>query len=109
MAADETPFVVDTYEWLYATSKIFLTPPIFPSEELKKKRSRPTATHIMDHHHTFLQLLELLCAPSSTVTVRQRLFKLTEEHDLPLPLSATIAKICRERGAINLDAEVKHP
>ena len=29
----------------------------------KKKRSPPTATPIIDHHLTFLQLLELPCAP----------------------------------------------
>ena len=43
-----------------------VTPPIFPSEEQKKnkqKRSQPTATRIVDHHLTFLQLLELPCAP----------------------------------------------
>ena len=82
-------------------------PPIFPSEEKKKKRSRPTATRIMDHHLTFLQLLELLCTPSSTVAIRQRLSKLTEEHDLPLPLSASNLK----RGAINLEGGgvLQHP
>ena len=54
----------------------------------------------MDHHLTFLQLLELLYVPSSTVAVRQRLSKLTDEHDLPLPLSASKNL---ERGAINLE------
>ena len=80
--------------------KFFLTPPIFPSEEQKKKKVSPTATRIMDYHLTFLQLLELLCAPSSTIAIGQRLSKLTEEHDLPLPLSASKNL---ERGAINLE------
>ena len=38
-------------------------PPIFPSED-RKKRSQPTATRIIAHHLTFLQLFEPLCAPS---------------------------------------------
>jgi len=42
--------------------KFFIMPPIFPSQE-QKKRSQPTATRIMDHHLTFLQLLELPYAP----------------------------------------------
>ena len=68
--------------------KIFLKPPIFPSQD-QKNRSQLTATRIINHHLTFLQLLQPLCAPSSTVTVRQRLSKLTEEYDLPVPLSAS--------------------
>ena len=49
--------------------KVFLMPPIFPSEEQIKKK-------------------------------KKRLTKLTEEHDLPLPLSASKNL---ERGAINLE------
>ena len=79
--------------------KFFLTPPIFPSEEQKKK----VLTRIMDHHLTFLQQLELLCAPSSTVTVRKKLSKFTEEHDLPLPSKNL------ERGAINLEGGASAP
>ena len=60
----------------------------------------------MDHHLTFLQLLELLCAPSSVVAIRQRISKLTEEHDLPLPLSASKNL---ERGAINLEGGASAP
>ena len=48
-----------------------------------------------------LQLLKPLCAPSFTVAVRQRLFKLTEEHDLPVPLSANTNL---DRSAINRTA-----
>ena len=60
----------------------------------------------MDHHLTFLQLLELLCTPSSTIAVRQRLSKLTEEHDLSLPLSASKNL---ERGVINLEGGASAP
>jgi len=68
----------------------FITPPIFPSEQQKKKkRSQPTATRIMDHHLTFLQLLELPCATAVT----RRLSKLTEERDLPVPLKFQLAKL----------------
>ena len=64
--------------------KFFLKPPIFPSED-QKKGLNLTNTRIMDHHLTFLQLLELPC----TLFHRRRYTKLTEARDLPVPLSAS--------------------
>jgi len=84
--------------------KFFVTHPIFPSEE-QKKRSQPTATRIMDHHLTFLQLLELPCTPLP-VAVTRRLSKLTEDHDLPVPLSASKTL---DKGAINLEGGASAP
>ena len=44
--------------------KFFVTLQFFQvKSKKKKKRSQPTATRIMDHHLTFLQLLKLPCAP----------------------------------------------
>jgi len=44
--------------------------------------------------------------PSSTIAVRQRLSKLTEEHDLPVPLSTSKTL---DRGAINLEGGAEAP
>jgi len=44
--------------------------------------------------------------PSSTVAVTRRLSKLTEEHDLPVPLSASKTL---DRGAINLEGGASAP
>ena len=76
--------------------KFFVTPPIFPSEDKKKKRSQPTATRIMDHH---LTLLELPCTPLPPSPLHED-YPFTEEHDLPVPLSASKTL---DKGAINLE------
>ena len=60
-----------------------------------KKRSWPTATRIMDRHLTFLQLLELLCAPFPTDKDYLRSLKNMTCHALPLSASKNL-----ERGAI---------
>ena len=88
-----------------AGDKFFVKPPIFPSEEQKNKQKKGldlTDTRIMDHHLTFLQLLELPC----TLFHRRRYTKLTEARDLPVPLSASKTL---ERGAINLEGVLQHP
>jgi len=79
--------------------KFFVTLPIFPSENQKKKKkglNLATATRIMDHH---LTLLELPCAPLPPSPLHED-YPFTEEHDLPVPLSASKTL---DRGAINLE------
>jgi len=44
--------------------------------------------------------------PSSTITVTRRLSKLTEEGDLPVPLSTSKTL---DRGAINLEGGASAP
>ena len=82
--------------------KFFIAPPIFPSEE-QKKRSQPTATRIMDHHLTFLQLLELPCAPLPPSPLHKDYLNSLWRTWLPVP-SKTL-----DRGAINLEGGASAP
>ena len=65
----------------------------------KKKRSQPTATRILDHH---LTLLELPCTTLPPSPLHED-YPFTEEHDLPVPFK-TLDKGAIE-GAINLEGK----
>ena len=107
MAADQTPFVVDTYVCLDATSQIFPNASNFSKRRAKKKTK--VSTYCYSRYGSSPNLFATTRASmrlSSTITIRQRLSKLTEEHDLPLPLSASKNL---ERGVINLEGGCAPP
>jgi len=78
-------------------TNFFVMPPIFPSEEQKKKVS----TYCYSHYGPSPNLLVTTRAsmhPSSTVSVSRRLSKLTEEHDLPVPAKLWTGVLLTWRG-----------
>ena len=81
--------------------KFFVTPPIFPTEEQKKKKK--VSIYCYSHYGPSPNLFATTQPSmrlSSTIAVTWRLSKLTEEHDLPVPFSASKTL---DRGVINLE------
>jgi len=84
---------------------------IFSSEEREKKK---VSTHCYSHYRSSPNLFATTQAsmrPSSTVAITRTLSKLTEKHDLPVPLSAskTLDRGCYKPGGGGASAPVAPP
>jgi len=87
--------------------KFFVMPPIFQVKTKKKKRPQPTATCIMDHHLTFLQLLNLPYTPLPPLPLHEDYLNSLKNmicHAVLLSASKTL-----DSGAINLEGGASAP